>query len=421
MHEWRNKLFVFSVMFFLFMLPFGGHIAAPITTIFILLWLIDFDWKDKYERFKTNWLLMLPSLFYIIYLIGMFYTDDKYSGYSQLETKLSLILGPVIFGTKAFPEELSQKKVILAFITGCFLAMLVCVSHSVYCFYDERWRVAQGLLVDTYTNYEFYYASLLSWFMHPSYFAMFLCVCIVYGFLQAFYNSDGYSKFQIRILLLLNVIFSLFIFFLASRLGLGVMLLTWFCVIVYFIIWKKMYLVGIFIFASTLLIFIALYKTLPVITSRFDSVIETLGNKNIDKTTTESSAARKLIWAAATDILRENWLIGVGTGDVEKTLLNKYEIIGMTGAKEHNLNAHNQFFQTFIAIGIAGFLTLLSMIFLPMYFAAKEKRFLFLIFLIIFALNIMVESMFEAEDGVLVFVFFYIVLQRIPVNHKLKA
>ena len=78
MHEWRNKLFVFSVMFFLFMLPFGGHIAAPITTIFILLWLIDFDWKDKYERFKTNWLLMLPSLFYIIYLIGMFYTDDKY-------------------------------------------------------------------------------------------------------------------------------------------------------------------------------------------------------------------------------------------------------------------------------------------------------------------------------------------------------
>ncbi|CAN5412169.1 hypothetical protein BH09BAC5_BH09BAC5_07200 [soil metagenome] len=421
MPEWRNKLFIYAAMLFLLALPFGGHIASPILTVFALLWLIDSDWKSKFERIRKNRMLLLPALLYVFYLTGMLITENTKSGYAQLETKLTLILGPVIFSSIAFPEKFSKKKIFIAFITGCFIALLTCLAHSTYCFYDERWQVAHGLLADTYTNYNFFYASLLSWLVHPSYFAMFLCLCIFYIFTQIFNNSDGYSPLQIRLLLVLNIVFSFFIFFLASRLGLGVMLLIWFGVIVYFILWRKMYLRGVIIFSAILITFIFLYKTQPIIASRFDSVIETIRSKNIDKTTTESSSARRLIWGVASDIISENWLVGVGTGDVAPTLMSKYNEIGMTGAKEHNWNVHNQFLQTFMAIGLPGIVTLIAIFILPAYSAIKEKRYLFLAFLIIFGLNILVESMFEAEDGVLFFIFFYTVLQRLSVKNSLNS
>jgi O-antigen ligase len=96
----------------------------------------------------------------------------------------------------------------------------------------------------------------------------------------------------------------------------------------------------------------------------------------------------------------------VGTGDVKDALYVKYAEKGMDAALDKKLNVHCQYLQTFVALGIAGFAILVLMLILPGILAVKRKDKLYLLFLCIFALNILVESMFETQAGVVFYAFF---------------
>jgi O-antigen ligase len=69
-------------------------------------------------------------------------------------------------------------------------------------------------------------------------------------------------------------------------------------------------------------------------------------------------------------------------------------------------NAHNQFLQTFITLGIIGFLILSLSLILPAYYTFRHKHFLYLLFLIIVSINFLVESMLETQAGVVFYAFF---------------
>ena len=105
-------------------------------------------------------------------------------------------------------------------------------------------------------------------------------------------------------------------------------------------------------------------------------------------------------------MISENLLVGVGTGDAKDALMKEYTKRGMTGAIEHDLNAHNEFYQVFVAIGIIGFVLLLSNLYFPLIFAFKNGNLVYLLFLIIIILNFLPESMLETQAGVMFFAFF---------------
>jgi O-antigen ligase len=120
----------------------------------------------------------------------------------------------------------------------------------------------------------------------------------------------------------------------------------------------------------------------------------------------ESTAERVAIWKASAEIIRDHWLLGVGTGDVKDALYGKYAEKRMNAALKKKLNSHCQYLQTFIALGVAGFLFLVLMLLLPGIRAIQMKDNTYLIFLGIFAFNILVESMFEIQAGVVFYAFF---------------
>jgi O-antigen ligase len=109
-------------------------------------------------------------------------------------------------------------------------------------------------------------------------------------------------------------------------------------------------------------------------------------------------------------VIRDNWLLGVGTGDVKSILEESYRKNGMEGAFSHKLNTHNQYLQTFAAIGIFGFLTLLGMIMIPLFFGGNRTDAIMVVFVTLFAFNILVESMFETHAGIFFFGFFYTII-----------
>jgi O-antigen ligase len=161
---------------------------------------------------------------------------------------------------------------------------------------------------------------------------------------------------------------------------------------------------------AVLLIFVSgtlfLISKIPELESRIQNGVNTLNADNIDKTSSESNAVRILVWRAASQAFAESGLWGYGTGDVKDELFSRYEQNGYSGALEHKLNAHNQFLQTGIALGWIGFLLLLLTIILPLLTCWKQKNFLFVGFIVMIGINLLTESMLEAEAGVIFIAFF---------------
>jgi O-antigen ligase len=139
----------------------------------------------------------------------------------------------------------------------------------------------------------------------------------------------------------------------------------------------------------------------------------TQSNQVIDKSATESTAVRMLIWEQAIQIIKQYPIIGTSPGDANDALYKAYAENGLTGAYEKKLNAHNQFFQTFIGTGIIGFLILCLITIYPIIHGIIKKNYFLSIFGFIVTLNFLVESMLQTQAGVIFYIFMLcIVLQH---------
>ncbi len=110
---------------------------------------------------------------------------------------------------------------------------------------------------------------------------------------------------------------------------------------------------------------------------------------------------------AACNIIKNNFFIGVGTGDLQQEFNTYYEHSNSQLDKEWRLRAHNQYITMFVAFGIFGFLWFLFILFYPPLKMKLFNDYYFFVFFIIIALSMMNEDTLETQAGVTFFAFFY--------------
>jgi O-antigen ligase len=115
-----------------------------------------------------------------------------------------------------------------------------------------------------------------------------------------------------------------------------------------------------------------------------------------------STTGRIEIWKETISLLPEYWLLGTGTGDVKDVLNKEYQENDFAYGYEKSLNAHNQYLQSFLALGIIGLLLFLLTIITPWLMRSSYHP-LLLMLLFILALNCLTESMLEAQRGAIFF------------------
>ena len=125
---------------------------------------------------------------------------------------------------------------------------------------------------------------------------------------------------------------------------------------------------------------------------------------------------RLKVWNASIDIISNNILFGVGSGDVKEELMDCYKKHGYRYAIQKNLNSHSQYLETFIGQGLMGFTLLAVMFVFGFYKAYKRKEFILMYFLIIVCLNFLFESMLNTMTGVIFFSVFYYLLMNFEVE-----
>lgn len=124
----------------------------------------------------------------------------------------------------------------------------------------------------------------------------------------------------------------------------------------------------------------------------------------------KSVAQRFEYWKTAGTIIKNNFWVGVGTGDVAMSFKDTYQQLNSKLRPENRLRAHNQYLTFFLTFGLAGFLAALFSMFYPAKTAIKRSNFLAISFLFVIFVSMCNEDTLETQAGVTFYIFFYTLL-----------
>ena len=108
----------------------------------------------------------------------------------------------------------------------------------------------------------------------------------------------------------------------------------------------------------------------------------------------------------AMHIIKDNWLFGVGIGDVNSAFDDKYLSTNSLLLPENQHRSHNQFLTIWISHGLIGVFLLLAMILLPVLSRKEPDYFLVIICLSLFV-SCFFQDMIETQAGATIFGLFY--------------
>ncbi|MGZ4090824.1 MAG: O-antigen ligase family protein [Bacteroidia bacterium] len=398
----KQRIFYFFPVLFCFCLPFGTLVLSGI----IILWGISSFFnieKDNLKNgFKNPTLLLLYTFFFITCISALF-SNNKDEGMFNIENKLSLVFLPYYIFCFRWPAEII-KKCLVSFVSGCFFACVyLIVRASLFAFNGHP---------------EYFFYTLFSDLIHASYFAMYLILAI--SIIVLYYPKWYAGQKEVKhFSILFAFVFIVTVFLCSSKLG----IISFFITIPVLIIYRLRLVLNVkrvaVLLAGIGIVIFIFAKIFPGSFERLNS-ITAVSKKNLDKTSAESTTVRILIWDQCLDLIKENVFFGVGVGDANDRLMQKYKQNGITGALEHKLNAHNQFFQTFIGLGVIGFLLLVIMTLGEMIVAVVKKNFILVLTMLLIVLNFLVESMLQASAGTLFYVFFLCLFSLPHIKDELK-
>ncbi len=387
------SLFAFFIPLFPSILPLlAGLVIA--TLIFI-----SYD-NRKGIMAGTSWLL---ASFFVFNALGMFWTSNLTSGYQDIERKMSLLLFPILmYSASPFIDERMFWIIKRSFIVGVLTAAALLLIHATYWYYVEYFEFINGVWRENHYFHAYFFSSLLSPLVHPSYMALYACFALILLF-------ETRKSVRLFWFLLGYLFIAVFIFLLASKAGLlGFAIIAAVHSVQFYRTSENKKTVAVFIVLIVLTTGAVVLKN-PEIRNRLVS-FELFLKSGKPSDPTESSYSRTMAWKAAAGVISEHPVLGAGTGDVQTELNKKYLSAEFTFGLEKNLNCHNQFLESYLAGGIICLFSLIALLFSIVIYKPALNNSIHILFVLLIVLNFTVESMLETQAGILFFAFFQSVL-----------
>ena len=351
----------------------------------------------KFNKKILPGLILLPSIalisYYLWHVAGMAWSSNLEYGYKDLEMKLSFLVFPIIFSAFEITPAI-RKKTLTFFATGCILTCSYLLSLAINKF-------------ETDGDINNYFYVGLSPDIHPAYISMYVIISIIIclGFINPM------KKIALNIFLLAIVLFlMIFLIMLTARMAIisGIFIGSIFIYLhlATFSFIKKISFALLFIVAASSLFYISnsYYNRM----SQISEVVTEIENDNKVSPSAivyNSSSSRPELWKETLHVIKSNLLIGTGTGDIKDELRKEFIKNNFKYAIERNLNPHNQYLHTTTGLGIIGLLLLLLCFGSQLVQAIRLKDWLYLSFILVFAINALTESNIEVEKGIILFCF----------------
>jgi hypothetical protein len=428
------------------------------------------DFKGYFVNLKKNRFFIFILLFYLIHLLGMFWTDDTAHGFDDLRVKASLIAIPLIICSKRMLNLTTIKNLFLLFILT--LTVTSIYNIIIYSFFRENFElndirdlsrfgshIRYGILIaigipvlvelkSYYPKWKYLFLLVGLWFLFYSYYSQVLSgiisvLIVVFGtILWKLFNAKKYfwglGIISIFLVLICSAILYLMIPIKLSKIAPAnnVSLKEE---------WNKRSLIPFDSLdlrkqklSSTLERYLH-SKNLPV---RGDGVLK-LSSKDIhnielgyaDINETKSGLMARLYgvrfqihnasnpnghsilerieyWKTGWQVIKENWVFGVGTGDKKNAMEKMYEIKNSKLLPERRLRAHNSYITFCLTFGLFGLLFFCYILFNFLLFQLKNKSLIGFLFICVSIITFIFEDSLETQMGVSFFAFFFALFSR---------
>ena len=346
-----------------------------------------FNGKYQILKSKTSWFKLSTTILWLIPFIQLILTSSLADYWPKIETKLSIILIPLIILISLDLNKEILLKLLKLFLFGSILSCIICIINASFSFFISA-------------NYNSFFYQELSIFHHPSYFSMYLNFSIGLLYINFIKPIESFN-IKRKLSLFLIIFLTLMTLLVSSKNGwaTNIFLHSFFLVLFFK---NKKFNIEYLSFIVLIIISLSLIKQIPSLKWRAKEFTKNITNSS--RSSTSSTIARIIAWESAFELIKKRPLLGYGEG-LSKIELNKiYLKKGHTSIL--NLNAHNQFIQHQLDHGIIGTIFLLFFTIIMWFFSLIVKDYLYTLFLTIVIINFMTESILETQSGIVFFALF---------------
>jgi hypothetical protein len=127
--------------------------------------------------------------------------------------------------------------------------------------------------------------------------------------------------------------------------------------------------------------------------------------KNEKNPSGHSLVQRLFFWKHGFNIVKQNPIIGVGTGDVPYAYEMEYIKSKSKLDENHRFRAHNQYLATLIGLGAIGLLWFLVVLFYPIIILKKWNNYFYFVFALTILFSMLTEDTLETQAGATFYAF----------------
>jgi O-antigen ligase len=373
-------------------LPFSVRFCHLSLVLFLIVSLFEGDFINRGRRIAQNPLGWLLPLFFLLHVVGVFYSEDVANAWTNVDKKIAFVLAPlIIVSAKPFTKK-EINWLMWAFVGACLIGTFVCLYATNFAV-EPVWNLGpkepyEALHPGTEWWAYLSYIHLASGIdMHPTYLSLYLLVCIliVVKTIENRWISTA-----------LIVYFLVFIVFLSSR----IVILSTALTIIGIAIGNSRR--GLMVACAVVMLTAIILNPVSLYRNAQEYTRSNLALPPAAMSDNPITIRMSLLWLSAQAIPETNPLLGTGTGDVERTLAalqEKYNVHNVL----HTSDPHNQYLHTYIALGAVGLLLLFAVFLTPMWILFRQKEFLACAGLMAFMLISLTESMLELQKGIVLF------------------
>lgn len=381
-------------------LAFFPLLGLKKSVIAVILWslfsLFLFLSQQSYKTIAKKELInvLILSSYYLSCIVSFFFIEDKKLAFSFLEKNIAFFIFPffLIMNQRLIFEDTLRKTLYLFVLSNLVLAVYI-------------WGVifSKGFLtsmqMDTYYNpvIRNYFADLSE--IHLPYLGILFVFSALFVLKELLSQKIKFNwELVAKSLTIGLLLFSVIAF--AARLALMI-----FLIVSFYLVFKRASFFGKSIFLISIVTLCFLMLSLPSSKKRIDEIIYTkmeLPNKNQKS---EEVNFRYGIYNCVNKVLKENWLFGVGPGNVQNELNKCYASYTYKNYDDYTnveYNSHNQYLDIWLKYGIFGLIFFLFFLF----WGIKNSNENYGIFLFIIVIAMLTENILNRQVGVIFFTFF---------------
>lgn len=359
---------------------------------------------------KKTWNIFFAGcvVFVLVQCLGVFYSENLGEWWWQIQVKSALLMIPLAVGSSDYLHETVRDRLMKHYIVVLVIFMTWCLAVALYKYYSG-----------SHDSSLFLYHQLVSPFRQH---AIMVSIMVFMGIAYLLEKAGKGTYLVNGIVHVAALVYCMFFILLLSSKLVIAFSVAYLCYIFFRMIKRKTvnrWTIAITTFLALVAFIIVLFTRNPI-SNRFYEIfaddVQMIEQPKFSPANYFNGLQFRLLeWRFVKEIMNENhaWLLGVGPGDGQAALDQKYISTNMYLGKEGTAdkgflgyNTHNQFLQSVLQSGLLGLVAYLIICWgmLQMVVQRKKAELTALTLLLIFySTN---EAVFETQYGIFIFLFF---------------